>query len=68
MNKQEHRMTHHSVLGTIVLLSAVLLGIGSYCVAQTPNDVSDGQASVQSPDGTIQMTIRGNGPLTARSR
>ena len=64
MNKQERRVTHPSVLGTIVLLSVVLFGIGSYCVAQTPNDVSDGQVSIQSPDGTIQMMIRGNGPLT----
>ena len=64
MNKQERRVTHPSVLGTIVLLSVVLSGIGSYCAAQTQSDISDGQVSVQSPDGTIQMTIRGNGPLT----
>jgi hypothetical protein len=43
---------------------AMLMAIGTNCIAQVQNDVSDGQVSVKSPDGTIKMTIRCNGPLT----
>ncbi|MCX5644373.1 MAG: glycoside hydrolase family 97 protein [Phycisphaerae bacterium] len=64
MNTHERRMTSPLALGTIVPLSIALLGIASCHVAQAQNDVSGGQVSVSSPDGTIQMTIRGNGPLT----
>jgi alpha-glucosidase len=38
--------------------------IGLHNTAQAQDDVSGGQVSVQSPDGTIQMTIRSKGPLT----
>jgi alpha-glucosidase len=36
------------------------------CTSTGPGaaDLSTGMVSVQSPDGTIQMTLRGNGPLT----
>jgi hypothetical protein len=43
---------------------AMLMAIGTNCIAQVQNDVSDGQVSVKSPDGTIKMTIRCNWPLT----
>src|ERR1035438_1020456 len=33
------------------------------CTSTKPDD-SSGRVSVKSPDGTIEMTIRGNGPLT----
>jgi alpha-glucosidase len=44
----------------IAVLGALLL---AGCTSTKP-DVSAGQISVKSPDGTIEMTIRGNGPLT----
>lgn len=64
MNKHERTMTSHIVLETMAVLGMALVAIGPLPAAQTQNDISDGQVSVQSPDGTIQMTIRGNGPLT----
>jgi alpha-glucosidase len=44
----------------IAVLSAVLQ---AGCISTKPG-VSGEQVSVKSPDGTIEMTIRGNGPLT----
>jgi hypothetical protein len=67
MNKQRPKMNDHFPLVTIAVLSVVLLagcsstGPGGPARAQT--DVSGGQVSVKSPDGTIEMTIRGNGPV-----
>src|SRR5664279_2139741 len=43
-----------AVLGALLLVG---------CTSIAP-DVSSGQVSVKSPDGTIEMTVRGNGPLT----
>lgn len=64
MNKHEHRMTNRIALETMAVLGMALMAIGPLPAAQTQSDISDGQVSVQSPDGTIQMTIRGNGPLS----
>ena len=44
----------------IAVLSALLL---AGCTCTKPED-SGGRVSIKSPDGTIEMTIRGNGPLT----
>ena len=46
--------------GVIAVLSAVLQ---AGCISTKPG-LSGEQVSVKSPDGTIEMTIRGNGPLT----
>jgi alpha-glucosidase len=43
-----------AVLGTLLLAGCTF----------TKPEVSGGRVSVKSPDGTIEMTIRGNGPLT----
>ena len=64
MSKHERRMTNPVVLKAMAALGMTLMALGALPAAQTQNDISDGQVSVQSPDGTIQMTIRGNGPLT----
>jgi len=57
-------MTNRIALETMAVLGMALMAIGPLPAAQTQSDISDGQVSVQSPDGTIQMTIRGNGPLS----
>src|ERR1035437_1807822 len=44
----------------IAVLGALLL---AGCTSTKPDD-SGGRASIKSPDGTIELTIRGNGPLT----
>jgi alpha-glucosidase len=48
------------IVGTASLFVVGLLAGG----LQAQNEVSAGQVSVQSPDGTIEVKIRGNGPLT----
>jgi alpha-glucosidase len=53
-------MAHRFTIGIIVML--MVIGLGGTTRAQ--NDVSGGQVSVKSPDGAVEMTIRGNGPLT----
>jgi len=61
-------MNHHFPLVTIAVLGAVLVAgctsTGPGGPARAQSDVAGGQVSVQSPDGTIEVTIRGNGPLT----
>ncbi len=64
MDKKTRRMTSHFAIGTIAVLGTVLIAIGPGDTAGARNEVSGGRASVRSPDGTIEMTIRGNGPLT----
>jgi alpha-glucosidase len=44
----------------IAVLGALLL---AGCTSTKPDD-SGGRVSIKSPDGTIELTIRGNGPLT----
>ena len=51
-----------AVLG--IMLLAGCTSTGRHSSAQVQNDVSGGQVSVKSPDGTIEVTIRGNGPVT----
>ncbi len=41
-----------------------LLAFGLGAAAQAQNDVTGQQVSVKSPDGAIEMKIRGDGPLT----
>ena len=50
------------MLGAVLMAGCAITGPDG--PAQAQNDVSGGQVSVQSPDGTIEVTIRGNGPLT----
>jgi len=64
MNRQTHRVTSRFMLGAIAVLGTMLLAIGASDAAQAQSDNSNGQASVKSPDGTIEMTIRSKGPLT----
>lgn len=64
MNREKHRMTNHLALGTIAVLGTALMAVVLGDTVQAQNDISGGQVSVKSPDGTIEMTIRGNGPLT----
>ncbi|MEN6337647.1 MAG: glycoside hydrolase family 97 protein [Phycisphaerales bacterium] len=40
----------------------ILLLVGGVAVGQ--DEISGGRVSVKSPDGSIEMTIRGNGPVT----
>ncbi len=46
----------------LLLLPALLAGCASH--APSRNDLANGSASVKSPDGTIEVTLRANGPLT----
>lgn len=64
MNKQKYKITNHFVFGMISVFGAMHMAIGPNNTAQAQNDVSDGQISVKSPNGTIEMTIRYNRPLT----
>ena len=68
MNPQRPEVKDRFALGAIALLGAVLIAgctsIGAESQAQGRNGVSGGQVSVKSPDGTIELTIHGNGPLT----
>jgi alpha-glucosidase len=51
-----------AVLGGVLMAGGASIGPDE--PAQAQKDVSGGQVSVKSPDGTIEVTIRGNGPLT----
>jgi alpha-glucosidase len=64
MNRPDRRMTNHVALGTIAVLGMAFVTMEPGEAAQAGNGVSKGRVSVSSPDGTIEMTIRGNGPLT----
>ena len=61
-------MKVHLPLLTIAVLATGLMASctssTSHRAARAQNDITGGQVSVKSPDGTIEMTIRGNGPLT----
>src|ERR1019366_4167154 len=68
MNPQRPELKGRFALGAIAVLGTVLIAgctsIGAESQAQGRDDVSGGQVSVKSPDGTIELTIHGNGPLT----
>jgi alpha-glucosidase len=64
MNRHVHETAKRFVLGAIAMLSAGLMAVRPSDAGQIQDDVSAGQLSVRSPDSTIVMTIRGNGPLT----
>jgi alpha-glucosidase len=64
MNKQRRSLTNHFALGIISVFGVVLMAIGFNDTTQAQNDVSNGRVSIQSPDGTIEITIRANGPLS----
>jgi alpha-glucosidase len=61
MNERLPEMHGRFILGAIAVLGAVLL---AGCTAIGPSEVESGQASIKSPDGTIELTLRGNGPLS----
>ncbi len=48
----------------LCVFAALLAGCASPGAGQASSEISAGQVSVQSPDGTVVMTIHGNGPLT----
>jgi alpha-glucosidase len=64
MNKRERSMANNFVFGVISIFVAFLIAIVLDDTAQALDDISEGQVSVKSPDGTIEITIRGNGLLT----
>jgi alpha-glucosidase len=57
-------MANNFVFGVISIFVAFLIAIVLDDTAQALDDISEGQVSVKSPDGTIEITIRGNGLLT----
>ncbi|MBC8097465.1 MAG: glycoside hydrolase family 97 N-terminal domain-containing protein [Akkermansiaceae bacterium] len=61
-------MKLHLPLSAVAAITAVLLCgctlTASKDSAETRSDISSGQASVKSPDGTIELTIHGHGPLS----
>jgi Glycosyl-hydrolase 97 N-terminal len=61
VNRERRSLTNRFTLEMISVFGAVLMAIEPHATAQAQNDVSDGQVSVKSPDGTIDITIRGNG-------
>ena len=64
MNRQKCRMTRRFVFVAIAVLGMVLMVGGPNDTTQAQENVAGGQVSVRSPDGTIEMKVRGNGPLT----
>jgi alpha-glucosidase len=74
-NPQTTIATTRAGRSLIAVCLTTLLGIGTMllagCASNVPdgaapahNDVSGAPVSVKSPDGTIEMTVRANGPLT----
>lgn len=63
MNEREHRMTNYFAGEMISVLVVIFMVIGLNSISQAQSDVSERQVSVKSPDGTIEMAIRGNGLL-----
>jgi alpha-glucosidase len=68
MDPQRAEVKDRFALGAIAVLGAVLVAgcgsVGTGSQAQGRNDVAGGQVSLKSPDGTIELTIHGNGALT----
>ncbi|MBN2132744.1 MAG: glycoside hydrolase family 97 protein [Sedimentisphaerales bacterium] len=64
MKEQTTQTAYRFAIGLTAVLAMLLAAVGPQNTACAQTDVSDEQASITSPDGTITMTIRGNGPLT----
>ncbi len=58
------RSTRPAIVAVGLLLWAVCTSIALRGAHEPQKDVSGGQVSVKSPDGTIELTLHGNGPLT----
>jgi alpha-glucosidase len=64
MRRHVRQMTKNLMLGIMAVLGMGPMASRPSYAGQMSDDISSGQVSVRSPDGTIEMTIRGNGPLT----
>lgn len=64
MDRVNRAIDNGLVIAAKAVLMLTLVAILSGCAVRSRNIISGGQVSVDSPDGSIVMTIRGNGPLT----